>query len=393
MIMRDACPQCGSTWYKRNGHIHTGKQNHRCKVCGRALVRHPENQVITEEQRMPIARLLLERISLRGICRAVGVSRTWLLHFMVRCFAACPEDLYVRLPKRPTDVVLRRLEAEADEMWSFVKRKAHKLWVWIAMDAMTRQIIAFHVGDRSRKSATALWATIPLVYRNQAVFHTDQYDAYTGVMPAERHKAITKHARKTNHIERCNNTLRQGVSRLVRETLSFSKKLAPHIGMIKYFICNYNLTRAAVPALPVQHYPRMSHSRRSRSRGGSTAGSTLAPHRVTMAGSGSTRSKTGRATIDIQKMNWKFRAGVHEQTGVCLNRHCGHNGTGGYTRERQNTGQCCDCQSFTCEVATGLSQRRCAFGATDPGVDRPPGAPRTHGGPVRALGPQLLLSL
>ena len=75
---------------------------------------------------------------------------------------------------------------------------------------------------------------IPLVYREQATFHTDQYDAYTGVIPAGRHRAITKRARKTNHIERFNNTLRQRLSRLVRETLSFSKKLAHHIGAIKY---------------------------------------------------------------------------------------------------------------------------------------------------------------
>src|SRR3989442_15754475 len=98
-------------------------------------------------------------------------------------------------------------------------------------------------------------------------------------------------------------------------------------------------------------------------------------------------------TIDVQKMNWKFSTGVHEQTGVCLHRHCGHNGTGGYTREPQNTGQFCDCQSFTHQVATGLPQRRCAFGAADHGVDRPPRAPRALGGPVRALGPQCLLSL
>jgi IS1 family transposase len=52
-------------------------------------------------------------------------------------------------------------------------------------------------------------------------------------------------ARRTNHVERFNNTLRQRVSRLVRETLSFSKKLANHIGAIKYFICHYSLTRAA----------------------------------------------------------------------------------------------------------------------------------------------------
>ena len=66
-------------------------------------------------------------------------------------------------------------------------------------------------------------------------FHTDQYEVYKGVIPAEQHRAITKQARKTNHIERFNNTLRQRVARLVRETLSFSKKLANHIGAIKYF--------------------------------------------------------------------------------------------------------------------------------------------------------------
>jgi len=64
------------------------------------------------------------------------------------------------------------------------------------------------------------------------------------VLAAERHKAITKKARKTDHIERFNNTLRQRVARLVRETLSFSKKLANHIGAIKFFICHYNLARA-----------------------------------------------------------------------------------------------------------------------------------------------------
>ena len=40
---------------------------------------------------------------------------------------------------------------------------------------------------------------------------------------------MTKKARKPNHVERFNNTLRQRVSRLAREALSFSKKLAHHI--------------------------------------------------------------------------------------------------------------------------------------------------------------------
>jgi insertion element IS1 protein InsB len=117
------------------------------------------------------------------------------------------------------------------------------------MDTTSRQIIAFHVGDRSRESANALWATIPEVYQDHATFHTDQYEVYSGVMPVERHKAITKQARKTNHIERFNNTLRQRLACLVRDTLSFSKKVENHIGAIKFFICHYNLEKAG--ALPM----------------------------------------------------------------------------------------------------------------------------------------------
>src|SRR4026208_2313380 len=90
VVLREACPQCGSTWFKKNGHIHTGKQNHRCKRCGRAFVLSPENHLITEAQRTLIERLLLERISLRGICRAVGVGLRWLLYFMVERFQAAP---------------------------------------------------------------------------------------------------------------------------------------------------------------------------------------------------------------------------------------------------------------------------------------------------------------
>ncbi|HEY5868412.1 MAG TPA: IS1 family transposase [Candidatus Tectomicrobia bacterium] len=204
MLVRDTCPACGSSRYKKNGHTRHGKQNHQCKACGRQFTADARDRRIASEQRRRIAQLLCERISLRGICRTVGVSLTWLLHFLVECFTACPDHLQAQRLTQPTAVLLSRLEAEADEMWSFVQKKANKQWVWIAMDATTRQIIAFHVGDRSDKSGQALWANIPLVYREQATFHTDQYAVYQGVIPAAQHRAITKKARKTNHIERFN---------------------------------------------------------------------------------------------------------------------------------------------------------------------------------------------
>src|SRR5216683_2197606 len=165
MTPREACPQCGSIWYKRNGHIHTGKQNHRCKMCGRAFILNPDNAVITEEERLLIERLLLERISLRGICRTVGVGLRWLLQFMVARFREAPDHLNVAPPICTPAVIVQRLEVEMDELWSFVGAKANRHWAWIAMDATTHQVIAFYVGDRSGQSAQALWEQIPAVYR------------------------------------------------------------------------------------------------------------------------------------------------------------------------------------------------------------------------------------
>src|SRR5215218_6123939 len=138
MVVRDACPGCGSIQFKKNGHIHSGKQNHQCKACGRQFVASTEERIIADEQRTLIEHLLRERISLRGICRAVGVSLTWLLHFMVECFAACPDHLHVQLPSDPSDMWIHQLEAEADEAWSFVEKKANKQRLWLAMDAKSR---------------------------------------------------------------------------------------------------------------------------------------------------------------------------------------------------------------------------------------------------------------
>ena len=245
MVIREVCPQCKSSRYKKNGHIHHGKQNHHCHDCGRQFVQCFEQYLISDERRALIERLLVEWISLRGICRAVGVKLKWLLGFLVQCFEALPDHLHVQPVTCKQNVMIQRLEVEADELASFLHKKANKPWIWIAMDATSRQVIAFRVGDRSRKSAKRLWTKIPHAYRQHAMFYTDQYVVYKGVIPAAQHRAIHKLARKTHHLERFNNTLRQRVSRLIREAFSCSKKLANHIGAIKLFICHDNLTRAA----------------------------------------------------------------------------------------------------------------------------------------------------
>ncbi|MGB2924731.1 MAG: IS1 family transposase, partial [Limnothrix sp.] len=100
--------------------------------------------------------------------------------------------------------------------------------------------VGLYVGDRSELGARQLWASLPPVYRQCAVAYTDFWQAYGMVFPSKRHQAVGGKTGKTNYIERFNCTLRQRVSRLVRKTLSFSKKIENHIGAIWLFVHHYN---------------------------------------------------------------------------------------------------------------------------------------------------------
>ena len=125
-------------------------------------------------------------------------------------------------------------------MWSFVANKKNKQWIWLALDIETKEIVGVYIGERSRQGAERLWQSLPPLYRQCAVCYTDFWAAYDEILPESRHRAVGKKSGKTNLIERFNCTLRQRVSRLVRKTLSFSKKLENHIGAIWYFIHHYN---------------------------------------------------------------------------------------------------------------------------------------------------------
>jgi insertion element IS1 protein InsB len=125
-------------------------------------------------------------------------------------------------------------------MWSFVGHKANKQWLWLALDADSREVVALVVGDRSQDTAQALWDALPQAYRQGAMCYTDEWEAYAAVIPSDQHRPVKKDSGKTNYVERFNCTLRQRVSRLVRKTLSFSKSLDNHIGAIWYFVHHYN---------------------------------------------------------------------------------------------------------------------------------------------------------
>jgi insertion element IS1 protein InsB len=132
------------------------------------------------------------------------------------------------------------LVIEADEMWSFVGRKKVVWWVWVALDAATRQVVAMVAGDRSARTCQCLWDALPEEYRDGAIVATDFLAAYRAVVPEDRHAAAGKEAGLTAHVERFFCTVRQRLARFVRKSLSFSKCDLNHVGALWDFIRYYN---------------------------------------------------------------------------------------------------------------------------------------------------------
>lgn len=87
------CPHCHSPRVKKNGHTFYGKQNHQCTACQRQFVESGPDWYVSQEDKILINKLLLERISLAGICRVCGVSGTWHLKYLDELYDNLPDDL------------------------------------------------------------------------------------------------------------------------------------------------------------------------------------------------------------------------------------------------------------------------------------------------------------
>jgi insertion element IS1 protein InsB len=129
---------------------------------------------------------------------------------------------------------------ELDELCSFVLKKARKRWVWLALCRATDQVVAYAIGDRGQATCQKLWERVPEAYRRGHCY-SDFWDAYQGVIPADRHTAVGKDSGETARVERWNNTLRQRLGRFVRKSLSFSKSEEMHEVCLRIFLHGYNL--------------------------------------------------------------------------------------------------------------------------------------------------------
>ncbi len=50
---------------------------------------------------------------------------------------------------------------ELDEQWSYVGNKGNQQWLWLIFHSASRQVLAMHVGKRTRQDAECLIGKLP----------------------------------------------------------------------------------------------------------------------------------------------------------------------------------------------------------------------------------------
>lgn len=140
---------------------------------------------LTTEKRAMILGALVEGSSINATARLCGCSKITVLRLLADAGDFCA---------RFHDEHVRGLQAErvqADEIWSFVHAKDKNLprhlagqpgygsvWTWTAIDADTKLIISWHVGDRGESCAKAFMLDLASRIDNRIQLTTDGHAAY-----------------------------------------------------------------------------------------------------------------------------------------------------------------------------------------------------------------------
>ena len=142
-------------------------------------------------------------------------------------------------PLEPTQTIVQLcrwqdLEAEADEMWSYVGSKQQQRWLWHAIDHATGAVLAYVLSNHQDSAFAQLKSLLEPFSIMQ--FYTDDWGAYERLLDSAFHTVGKRHTQK---IERKHLTLRTRIKRLARKTICFSKSVVMHDIVIGLFINRY----------------------------------------------------------------------------------------------------------------------------------------------------------
>ena len=121
------------------------------------------------------------------------------------------------------EVEIVKVEAEMDEMWSFVGNKHQQRWLWHAIDHATGAVLAYVLAPHQDYAMTELLNLLSPFGITK--FFTDAWGAYERILDPSVH-VIGKS--NTQKIERKHLTLRTRIKRLARKTICFSKSILMH---------------------------------------------------------------------------------------------------------------------------------------------------------------------
>jgi len=139
---------------------------------------------LATDKRTAVIAALVEGTSINATCRMTGVAKHTVLKLLkdMGCACAAYHDSHVRN--------LRVRRAQADEIWAFVYAKqknvteeqmkagAGDVWTWTAIDADTKLIISYTLGDRGAGTATIFMQDVAARIANRVQLTTDGHHVY-----------------------------------------------------------------------------------------------------------------------------------------------------------------------------------------------------------------------
>jgi IS1 family transposase len=255
-----------------------------CPLNGRTISRM--NKTSTED-RVRVLACLVEGNSVNSTVRMTGIAKTTILRLIEQLGTAC---------KAHHDETVRNLKAsriQVDEIWSFCYAKEKNVpqekrgqfgfgdvWTWTAIDADSKLMVAYLVGQRDLGYATEFMQDVASRLTDRVQLTSDGFTAYDLAVPDAfggnvdfamlvksygkpagyfhgKHVpdvciSCTKKARignpdekhiSTSFAERANLSMRMGMRRFTRLTNGHSKKIENHIHMQAIFFAHYNFCR------------------------------------------------------------------------------------------------------------------------------------------------------
>jgi IS1 family transposase len=241
---------------------------------------------LSTEKRAQIIGCLVEGMSIRATVRVTGAAKNTVTKLLVDLGDAASAYMNETLVDLPCKVI------ECDEIWSFCHAKAKNVpaehrdewgygdvWTWVGIDADTKLVPSYLVGDRGAGSAYIFMSDLAARLANRVQLTSDGHRVYASAVEGafgpdvdyamlvklygSSPEADTRYSPaecigvdvrviqgdpdperiSTSYVERQNLTMRMGMRRFTRLTNAFSKKVENLAAAVSLHFLHYNFVR------------------------------------------------------------------------------------------------------------------------------------------------------